>query len=53
MCRALGLNGTILRSNIDESRAMLRLPEVEEAVKHQGLVLWVWVSAGVAMLALK
>jgi hypothetical protein len=43
-CRSLGLSGTILRSNMHESRALLQLPHVLHAVQHEDLIIWPWVS---------
>lgn len=40
----MGLSGTILRSNVHESRALMQLPDVQHAVEQQGLIIWPWVS---------
>jgi hypothetical protein len=44
ICRSMGFSGTILRSNLHESRELVRLPDVRTAVQHANLVIWPWVS---------
>jgi hypothetical protein len=43
--RSMGFSGTILRSNLHESRELVRLPDVRTAVQLAGLIIWPWVSS--------
>lgn len=50
LCRSVGFSGTILRSNVHESKQLVLLPDVRKAVEGQGLIIWPWVSAAAALL---
>lgn len=47
VCRSIGFSGTILRSNLHESKELVQLPDVRAAVEQHGLLIWPWVSVNV------
>jgi hypothetical protein len=44
VCRSIGFSGTILRSNLHESKQLVQMPDVRTAVEQQSLLIWPWVS---------
>lgn len=44
VCRSVGLAGTILRSNLHESKQLALLPDVRKAIEQENLIIWPWVS---------
>jgi hypothetical protein len=38
------LAGTILRSNLHESKQLVLLPDVHKAIEQENLIIWPWVS---------
>ncbi len=50
LCRSVGFSGTILRSNLHESKQLVLLPDVLRAVEGEGLIIWPWVSGAALLL---
>lgn len=50
LCRSVGFSGTILRSNLHESKQLVLQPDVRRAVEGEGLIIWPWVSAAASLL---